>query len=329
MKAQVRETTGGSLLAEGVIRRAASWMARLWSGEASEAERAACAAWRSEHPDHERAWRALQGFDDKLGSVPGELASQVLGRQAADRGKRRTLMRMLGFALAGAGAVRLAGESGNWPFASADQVTRTGEVRELTLPDGTHLQMASATAFDLQFSATERRIRLRRGEILITSAHESLPVHRPFRVELAQGRVEALGTRFSVRAGEDEARVAVFEGRVELRTRRGGGQPVQLAAGQALRFTASTAGTPQAVSENAAAWTRGILVAEDMPLGELLGEIGRYRSGILRCDPAVAGLHVSGVFSLRDTDRALHNLALALPVTVSRVAPWWVSVAAR
>lgn len=70
----------------------------------------------------------------------------------------------------------------------------------------------------------------------------------------------------------------------------------------------------------------GVLVAESMPLGDLVAELARYRRGILRCDPAVAGLRAIGIYSLRDTDRALDNLARSLPVSVRRLTPWWVTV---
>ena len=63
-----------------------------------------------------------------------------------------------------------------------------------------------------------------------------------------------------------------------------------------------------------------------MPLADLVAELARYRRGVLRCDPAVAHLRASGLYSLRDTDRALDSLARALPVRVRRLSPWWVTV---
>lgn len=58
-------------------------MARLWSGEASGEDKAACARWRTEHPDHERVWNRLQSFDDKLHGVPREVARHALREPAA------------------------------------------------------------------------------------------------------------------------------------------------------------------------------------------------------------------------------------------------------
>ena len=42
-----------------------------------------------------------------------------------------------------------------------------------------------------------------------------------------------------------------------------------------------------------------------MPLAQVAAELARYRRGWLTCDPAVAGIRVSGVLPLADTDQAL------------------------
>jgi len=65
-----------------------------------------------------------------------------------------------------------------------------------------------------------------------------------------------------------------------------------------------------------------------MRLEDFTAELARYRSGVVRCDPAVADLRVSGVFSLRDTDRALENLTRGLPVDVVYRTRYWVTLRA-
>ncbi|MNT94529.1 fec operon regulator FecR [compost metagenome] len=49
---------------------------------------------------------------------------------------------------------------------------------------------------------------------------------------------------------------------------------------------------------------------------------------MLRCDPAVADLRVSGVFQLRDTGPVLDSLPQALPVDVLFRTRYWVTVVA-
>ncbi|MET0609860.1 MAG: iron dicitrate transport regulator FecR, partial [Pseudomonas caspiana] len=60
-----------------------------------------------------------------------------------------------------------------------------------------------------------------------------------------------------------------------------------------------------------------------------LAELGRYRPGMLRCHSAVAELKVSGAFSLRDTDASLRLLNDTLPISVSNMTRYWVTVEPR
>lgn len=312
------------------VQRAAEWMARLWSGEASAADQAACATWRAAHAGHEQAWQQLLAFEHQLASVPAAMARHALRAPArAASAARRRAMRLLGLGLAVGGIGYVVRESEAWTLATADLRSATGENRSVTLPDGTQLVLASASAVDLRYTAGERLIVLRAGEILITSAPGPAPAARPLRVRSRQGTVQALGTRFSVRQDAEASHVAVFEGAVDIRPAQAGAAALRIAAGQRASFTASGVQPPAPVPDSAAAWNRGILVADAMPLGELTAELARYRPGLLRCDSAVAGLRVSGVFSLHDTDRALHNLTLSLPVTVTYRTRYWVSVHAR
>jgi transmembrane sensor len=301
-------------------------MARLWSEDAGEQDRAACARWRAAHPHHELAWRRLQAFDDQLHSVPGGVARQVLREPAVARMNRRRAAQLLGLVAMAGGAGYLARGTDAWQIATAGHRTGTGEVRELALPDGTRIVLASASAVDLRYDDTQRLLVLRAGEILVTTAPD--PAHRPFRVQSRHGTVRALGTRFTLRQDDDHSHVAVFEGAVEVRPVSAPGDAVHIAAGQGADFSADHVQPPAPVSESSAAWTRGVLVADGMPLGELVAELARYRPGLLRCDSAVAALRVTGVFPLRDTDRALRNLELALPVAVVRRTGYWVTVRA-
>lgn len=311
-----------------VVRRATEWMARLWSGEASAADLAACEAWRAEHPDHERVWRKLQAVEQRFDSLPPTATRQALEPVPASPG-RRTALKLLGlFAVTGS-ATLVARQTDGWALAASDHASGTGEVREIVLADGTRLVLGSASAVDVRFGPAERRVVLRTGEVFVATAHEADGPFRPFRVQTAHGEVRALGTRFTVREQDAESQVAVFEGAVEVHPWARGAGTLRLDAGQGARFSDTTVSPPAAVGETSAAWTRGVLVAERMPVAEVLAELRRYRPGVLRCDPDVADQRVTGVFSLRDTDRALASLALALPVDVVYRTRYWVTVQAR
>ena len=316
------------LIAPAIVQQAARWMARLWSDDASDEDQAECARWRAAHPHHDLAWQRLQAFEGKLHSVPREVARHALREPAAAYLNRRRALKVLALLFPVGGMLYAARGTDAWQVAMAGHATEKGEIREIILPDGTRVMLASASAIDVRFDASERLLILRAGEILVTTAHDPDPSQRPFRVQGRHGTVRALGTRFTLRQDEHTSRVAVFEGAVEVRLAHAPERPVRIATGQGAVFSADIVQSGAPASASAAAWTKGVLVADNMRLDDLLAELSRYRPGLLRCDPAVASLSVNGVFPLRDTDRALHNLALALPVRILARTRYWVTVQA-
>lgn len=310
-----------------LVKEALQWLVTLWSGEACAADRAACERWRLSDPRHEAAWRHVQSLDQRLGSLPAGIAGPAL-RAVRLRAKRRAVLGSL--ALAGsAGAIAWAvRDTRAWRNWTADYRTATGEFRSLVLADGSHVALNTATALDVRFAAHERRLRLHTGEIFIATAREASEVYRTFIVETARGTVQALGTRFTVRDSETRSEVAVFEGAIAVRP-AGASQSTRVEAGQQTNFSATSAAQPCPVDPDAAAWTRRRLIVERMRLDTFLRELGRYRSGFLRCDPAVGDLRISGAFPLPDTERVLAALERVLPVRVHYTTRYWVTVGPR
>ena len=130
-------------------------MARLWSDDASEQDRADCARWRAQHPDHERAWQTLLAFEDKLAGVQPQAGGHALRRAVSGTGRRRA-MRLLGLGALLAGSGYALRGTDAWRGATADYHSGTGEIRALTLPDGTRLTLSTGTAIDLRFDANAR-----------------------------------------------------------------------------------------------------------------------------------------------------------------------------
>lgn len=313
-----------------LLEQAADWALVLRYGEPGPAERAAFRDWLARDPRHAAAWQRAEAVFADFERLPPGLGRQVLGQQvlgqpdpAPDR--RRALGLMAGLALAGAGGA-LAWQQ-PWRRWRADVATAVGEQRRLRLPDASALVLNTDSAADIAFTAAERRIRLRGGEILVTTSPDPAPVARPLLVGTEFGDVRALGTRFSLRALDDRVRVAVFRDAVEIRPHRGALR--RLAAGAQAEFSAEGVWPARPVDDGAAIWEQGMLLAQDMPLAEVLAEMARYRHGVLRCDPRVAAIRVSGAISLADTEGGLELLQRTLPVRVLRRTPWWVVVAPR
>lgn len=321
-------TAAAHTVSPDIRRQALAWLVTSWSGEITATERAALEHWRKAANEHEQAWQQVQGLGRAMQEIPPALNPTL--RSAPGRNLRRTVLRCL----AGLSAAGVAGytvhESEPWQRMTADLHTAGNQRRDVTLPDGTLVSMNATTVIDLQFDAAERRLLLRRGEIVVTTAHENGP-YRPFSVITQQGSVRALGTRFSVRRLDEAglSRVNVFEGAVEIRP-SGNPHSVQvLQAGLGTQFSADAIQGRFDANPTETAWVKGLLVADRMRLDAFLTELGRYRPGMLRCDPAAADLIVSGVYPLADTGLVLEALANALPLRIATMTRYWTTVHLR
>lgn len=305
-----------------VLEQAADWLMQLHSGAASAQQRRACERWRTSDPEHARAWQRAEALLGKLGGLPPELAMPALDRsRELDRSSaRRAALLKLAALLAVVPGAWLLMEQQGWRH---DYRTATGERRDIVLADGSRISLNTATTLDVQFDGAQRLLTLRQGEIAVQTAADAQ--RRPFLVATAEGRLEALGTQFSVRQDDGRTRLAVRESRVRVRA-RSGAQHI-IAAGSQVAFTAAAIGEPAALDGGALAWQRGMLLADDMRLHDFALELGRYRPGIVRCDPRVAGVRVSGAFPITDTDAALVMLVSTYPVAArTRLGGYWVTL---
>lgn len=310
-------------IAPAVVEQASHWLMLHWGGELDADQQHRFAAWHAADPEHRRAWQRLERLQGTLTGVPAATASRVL-RQMPDARKRQTL-KLLGLLLVAGGSGYLAQQQLPWREAMADLRSGTGERLQRTLDDGSRLSLNSASAVNIRYNATQRRIQLLRGELLLDSGHD--PAQRPLIVETAAGEIQALGTLFSVYEVDGGSRVELYEGALELRPRNAPAS--RLEAGQQRWFSADRLEPVGRSDRNAIAWNDHRLIAERMPLGQFVGELSRHRPGVLRCDPAVAELPLTGVFPLADSDRVLTALQQSLPVEVRSITRYWVTVAPR
>ncbi|WP_448108253.1 FecR domain-containing protein [Pseudomonas azerbaijanoccidentalis] len=315
-----------SMVSPAVLDEAAEWLMRLTEGSLSEQERAQWQAWRASSAEREYAWQRAESLLGKLGGLPPELAMPTLDRPANPQ--RRAMLARLAALLAIAPATWLGWQVNQRQGWTADYHSPIGERRQLTLADGSQLTLNTDTAIDVMFDQMQRLIRVRKGEILVQTAPDIQVPSRPFRVSTEQGIMQALGTRFSVREDADTTRLAVLDGRVQIELyQRPQATPMILSAGQQTEFSASAIGPVTHADSALTAWTQGMLVADGMSLGDFAKELARYRHGLVRCDPAVARIRISGAFPLDDSRRALSMLALTYPVKVTtHFGGYWVTL---
>jgi transmembrane sensor len=211
----------------------------------------------------------------------------------------------------------------------SDYHTETGELREIQLADGSHILLNTNSAVSVDLKATVRQITLHHGQARFAVAKDA---QRPFEVISGGLVVRALGTVFEVYKRSGQVSVTVQEHAVAVLLQSEAGkagrvQPVNVQQGQQLHYhSGGTLQKPEAVElSQSTAWQQHRLFINDRPLGELIGELGRYRVGrIFLSDEKLENLRVTGVFSLDNPDETLSSVRKALDLKETRLGSWWV-----
>ncbi len=301
-------------MSRDVARAAAQWLALLESGAATERDHAALQHWRDSHPQHEQTWQKAQSLRQRFSALPQALAMASLDRPQP--GRRAVLKRALGVAALVPAAWLL---SRQLPIDAwrADLHTATGERKRLSLAEGASLQLNTATAVDVDL--VQRRITLVDGELAL-----NVPGTTAMTVYTRYGQLRVSQAEVCVRQQASGCLVSVLKGAVQVRDLNG--QLATLQGGQQAPLKASGLGAWAAFDVLQLGWRDGVLTAQNQPLGDFLRELERYRPGVLRWDPSLEALRVTGSFRLDDTDRILHLLAQTHGFKVQARTKYWVTL---
>lgn len=309
-----------------VLAEAAEWFAVLGSESISPKDHERWQAWLAAKPEHRAAWQRVEFFTHKFNGLPAQATLSTLN--APDLNRRRALKTLAIFCAVGAGGWQV-WRQGSWQAWTADYRSGVGEIQTFTLADGSVVTLDTASAIDVDFSPSLRRITLVRGEVYIETAPDQKPLHRPFVVDCAAGRVQALGTRFSVREQASDCHATVYQGAIHIQPADNAAGSQTLKAGQSATFTRQQISIIEKIAAQQPAWSQGLLLADNLPLSEFVIQLNRYRQGYITCAPDIAHLRIVGAFPLRDQERILAVLQETLPVRVSKRSPWWVRIERR
>lgn len=308
-----RECVGGSETARD---EAALWFVRLQDKPLSVEERSRFDVWRAERPEHQYEFDVLQGLWSATDLVPKARLQALCDRPVA-RAKRRPVLRFAVAASVLAVALGLGLFSGlDHPATyTAEFSTKLGERRQVALPDGSLMDLNSRSVVAVHYEKGRRGIELKQGEAMFSVEHDT---SRPFVVEAGAGQVTVTGTRFDVRRDDDQTRVIVEAGTVNVQG-RSPDAIVTLTAGRGTQIDGhgQVAAAYAVNPEELTAWRTGKLVFNNATLGEVVWEVSRYREQPLRVStPAVSNLRLTSVFKSADTDALLKALPHILPVAL-------------
>lgn len=297
---------------QGRLNEAADWWVLLSDEDVQPADKLAHQNWLRQHPDNQKAFNELQILWDEFDTQENESAlsarvlNQVLSEQASYiPEKSKTLLGLGFFALTSLSCYLYQLGVGGM---SADYYTLTGESQSVLLEDGSRVYMDTNTAFDLEFSARERRLVLHKGQVY---ADVTTAAKRPFIVQTPNSQVTALGTRFSVKTSPYDTQVVVTESRVELCVEHAQIACVRGGEGETMRWQDEQLYGPESVNTHiATAWLEHRLVANKRSASDVLQELEAYFSGVIVYQKSeLEQISVSGVYPTNDIAQALTMLS--------------------
>jgi len=303
---------------ESITLEAVEWYERL-GGDANAELEQAFDKWMSISELHRQAYLEAELLADGLDQLAAQpdMVAQLTAQSeqpnvvSFDRSSQPTSLRRAASAMAMAACLAMVAVAGvNWFSDNNDQageivaaqsletqyLSDIGELKNITLSDGSKLTLGPNSLVKVNFSDSFRQVELVFGEAYfdVTSAPD-----RPFFVEANQASVKVVGTRFDVRNLANSTSVSVVEGIVQVfngkesaRSSSKGILPATLVAGQYV----SSNGVSDIVvrddmqEKDLAAWVDGRLVYRGAQLRDVLADANRYSgSGSIRLNDLSLG----------------------------------------
>lgn len=362
MKQNIVKFPDRSVIAE----EACAWLIKLDGDHApSDRELRELREWLDRSPVHHEELKRLALFWNRL-NVLTDLAVPL---EKPDAGKKHSLIKGLrgllpDFGPAGITAVSiLAGfvlvlaltiqpdssisDNGLYETAISQQ-------QSWTFADGSTLLLNTNSQIRVDYDEQYRDVYLLKGEVYFSVAKNA---ERPFRVYAGNGRVQAVGTAFSVYLKDSAIDVTVTEGSVALASvnqlqeslkpidrlpkpgasveeanvkvlgmlEAGQSTTIRPAAhDQAGKHTSYTLDVIKNIDHQEMAkrtsWQRGLLTFAGEPLERVVDEISRYTTvSIEISDPAVKAIKIGGQFPVGKTDAMLDAFEVNFGLRVTRL----------
>lgn len=313
-----RQDAGPIMIEHGLADEARAWVTLLLSGAATQGDARLLAGWRLTSPAHERAFlqaaRAHHIAREAIGSLRGQKAMRP-GPSAGRSGIDRRILIGGGLSVAAGLAIFVTVRPETFVRRPLEEIeTAKGERRILNVGRGISVELNTLSRVALRDDLGPGGFELLRGEALVSIDSSAGPV------QMAAGaaRIIAGDARLGLRSLSGDLSAACLEGQARVLLK---GQEAMLAAGQAVAWSAGKLGTVTRLAQSATnEWWRGVLVFDNERLGDVIGELNRYREGrIVVANPAIAARRISGAFYINQLDQVVEQLRLAYGVRIVRM----------
>ncbi len=283
--------------------QAATWFLRMQQSDCSDADQKAFEVWlaaseanRAEYQQYTQLWQNLDQLERKPKQSSNKKAYLTI---------TSVMMLMIMFG------------SLQW-LAGYEEIYKTavGERHQITLADGTTIDMNTDTVIRVALWGYSRKVTLERGEASFKIGNERF---RSFVVFSGNGTLRDIGTEFNVARVTDKTTVSVLEGAIEVTLDNQTHAKKLLYSGQQLTYSTYDISRISPVNAEATiAWHKNRLIFRELPLDKVVQQINRYHARPIRLgSQQLSQLKVSGEFNSTDRAGLIQALKTLLPLRSS------------
>lgn len=193
--------------------------------------------------------------------------------------------------------------------------TKAGEVRSITLPDGSVVLLNQLS--QLQYNPgwnrrAARNVKLEGEAYFTVQQRES----QPFTVQCSKGNIQVLGTSFNVKSGEKRLQVILEQGAVQLAGT--GGAAVKMEPGDMVVVDGRGTRRKKVNTAWHTAWRNNRLVFTDAPLQDIFSFLHDEYGWHINSNITLTGKRFNGTAPAGDPDMLLEKLGTVYRLHIRR-----------
>ncbi|WP_460136496.1 FecR family protein [Pseudomonas sp. S1_E04] len=302
---------------DAITDAAAHWCMRLHASDCTRDEREAFEQWHDSHPLHAFEYAAMLEIWDVAEHLPRP-APTAAARVSKPLSRLRIYAVAAAICLVALPLAAFTGWQAGWLPRSYERFEATQGLRQITLGDGSQVELNLGTELVYSRYKDERRVTLKKGEAFFKVSHDRA---HPFIVHAGAGQVQVTGTQFNVWKYDDQVRVTLVEGSVQIASDQAHGS-VPLTPGMQASYQQGDA-TPRVRTltpdDSTLAWRQGKLILDNLALADALPLINRYlNKPVMLADASTGTIRIGGIYNITEVGNLIPSLPKVLPVYLTQ-----------
>ncbi|MFC6338172.1 DUF4880 domain-containing protein [Pseudomonas sp. CCM 7891] len=304
---------------DAITDAAAQWCMRLHACDCTTVERQAFEQWHNAHPLHAFEYAAMLEIWDVADHLPRvDTASLAAVAPFTPRSRLRRYAVAAAVCLLALPLAAFTGWKAGWLPSSYQHFEAVNGLRQVTLDDGSQVELNLGTELVYSNYKDQRQVTLRKGEAFFKISHDT---EHPFVVRAGEGRIRVTGTQFNVWKYEDQVRVMLLEGSVQIASDKVHGAEPLSPGMQASYNRGDTSPHVKPIDPNdtALAWRNGKLILDNLALADALPLINRYlNKPVMLADAGTGAIRIGGIYNLNEVNNLVLSLPKVLPVYLTQ-----------